>query len=463
MLQRQTFQEHQVDEDIGPTLTPAYIYDIVKRRALYFAIPFVVVLTIGSLIALAWPAKYLAEGKILVASQEIPSDLVRPTVATLANERMQIIEQRIMTRDNLLAIAKKFGISTGWREQMSGTQIVDFIRNRAQIKPLEAKLPAGRKQAIAFTVGFEYEQPVIAMRVANEFVTMILNEDVRSRTNYAMETTKFLEKDVERLQAQLSAMDAQIAALKASRGIISQAEPTAFDDAKELATLKAQLLMASATYSDSHPNIRALKRKIEALEKSLASDPKAEGPQKSTAASNSDGGVSNNNSASTKPRQPLVDTLETQRASVEKELESATQKLAAARLGESLERGQHSERLEVIEQPTLPQKPVSPNRPKIFAFVFVFALMAGGGLALGAEMLNPAIRRRADLLSVVDSDLLVSIPYITTQAEVQKKKRTIVWSIVISGAVVLAGLVAILFVLPPLDVLFEKVIAILLR
>ena len=68
------------------------------------------VFAIGAVVALAWPAKYLAEGKILVQSQEIPSDLVRPTVVCLAKERIQTNEQRNNKRDKLLAIAKKLQI-----------------------------------------------------------------------------------------------------------------------------------------------------------------------------------------------------------------------------------------------------------------------------------------------------------------------------------------------------------------
>ena len=112
--------------------TPAYIFALIKRRALYFLIPFILVFAIGAVVALAWPAKYLAEGKILVQSQEIPADLVRPTVVSLANERIQVIEQRIMTRDNLLAIAKKFQISkNSWQSLISGTEIVDFVKERS--------------------------------------------------------------------------------------------------------------------------------------------------------------------------------------------------------------------------------------------------------------------------------------------------------------------------------------------
>ena len=55
-----------------------------------------------------WPPTYLSEGKILVQSQQIPTELVRPTVTSAAQERIQVIQQRTMTRDNLIAIADKF-------------------------------------------------------------------------------------------------------------------------------------------------------------------------------------------------------------------------------------------------------------------------------------------------------------------------------------------------------------------
>jgi len=46
--------------------------------------------------------------------------------------------------------------------------------------------------AVAFSVGFDYEDPSTALQVANELVTLVLNEDIRARTASATETTKFL-------------------------------------------------------------------------------------------------------------------------------------------------------------------------------------------------------------------------------------------------------------------------------
>jgi uncharacterized protein involved in exopolysaccharide biosynthesis len=445
MLERQSYSQHRLDEDTGQSLTPSYLYAVFKRRALFFIVPFALILAIGSLVTAAWPAQFLARGTILVESQEIPRDLVRPTVGALANDRIRVIEQRIMTRDNLLELAKKFQLSPGWQERLSGTETVDFIRKRTQIKPSELKLQGQQKDAIAFTVGFEYEQPLVAAKVANELVTMILKEDVRSRTEYASETTRFLGREVKRLEGELSANDAQIASIRQSRAD-ALTDTGQIDDGKELATLRAQLLLLSATYSGSHPDIVALKRKIKALEKSASagsSKTKSDDSTTDAPASNSLG----------------LDALLTQRLSLKEELNKATQKLSAARLGESLERGQHSERLEVIEQPTVPQKPVSPNRPKIFALAVALALMAGGGLAFGAEMLDQSIYRTSDLLPLVDGHLIVSIPYIATKAELERKQRRTVVSVGVLTVAVAAALIVIFFFLPPPDILFQKAMA----
>ena len=99
------------------------------------------------------------------------------------------------------------------------------------------------------------------MLVANELVTMILKEDVRLRTDDATETTRFLDQEVKRLEAQLSLNDSQISELKRRTDIPQAGEPT------DLAKLKMELLFKSATLSDTHPDIIALKRKIAALQK----------------------------------------------------------------------------------------------------------------------------------------------------------------------------------------------------
>ena len=151
-----------------------------------------------------------------------------------------------------------------------------------------------------------------------------------------------------------------------------------------------------------------------------------------------------------------VDALLTQQKSIQVNLDVATQKLAAARLGETLERDQQSEKLEVIDQPTQPLEPISPNRPKIAGVVGVLALMFGAGIAIAAELLDRAIRRSSDLFGIVDRELVVSTPYLFTQSELRRRKRR-VWVMLGTVLTVIAiGAAAAYWLLPPLDLIIAK-------
>lgn len=421
MLQN-TSQAQAFYEDPNQGLDLARYVEILKRRIFYIIIPFALVMSVGFVVTAWLPPIYLSEGKILVESQQIPTDLVRPTVTATAKERIQVIEQRVLTRDNLLAIVNKFQLFPDKRQQMSGTELLDLMRQRTRVQPLELNQPrrANDVLTIAVTIGFEHERPEVAMRVANELVTLILAEDARNRTNRASETTKFLAREVKKLEGEIGAVDAQIADLKKR-----SAEPASERLQLQLATLKAEFQEKSGVFSNSHPDLIRLKRQIAALEQ-----------------------------LTTRADEAGLEALQNQRASIQKNLEGTSQKLAAARLGESLERDQFSERLEVLEQAVLPQKPIKPNRPKILAMVFILAIMAGGGAMLAVEAFDKSIRRSSDLLSVADGHIIVALPYIATKAELLRKRRRILLASGVMVAGLLAGLVAAHFLLRPLDELW---------
>jgi uncharacterized protein involved in exopolysaccharide biosynthesis len=421
---RPSMRALQGDADRGVDVS--YYIGIIKRRILYFLIPFFVVFVGGFAIAMALKPVYVAEGRILVESQQIPTELVRPTITATAKERIQVIEQRIMTRENLLAIVDKFKMFGDQRRNMSGTQLLDLMRQRTRVVPFELDQVRRRSDSltIALTIGFEDESPEIAMRVANELVTLILNEDARNRTSRAQETTNFLSREVKKLEADLSSIEVQISEFKVRN---NNREPISEKASMQLVMLKAELQEKSAVYADAHPDMIRLKRQIAALEKITATSAQVENG---------------------------LEALLAQRASIQKNLEGATQKFSTARVGESLERAQFSERLEVLEQAILPQKPFKPNRPKLLAAALAAALLAGMGMVIGMETLDSTIRGTRDLSTVVDANLLAAIPYISTKKEVHQRRVRAVFAMGTLATISLGGLVATHMLVRPLDELW---------
>ena len=229
--------------DDQDSLDPLYYYQILKKRKFYGLIPFVCVFAIGLAIAMLWPPTYLSEGKILVESQQIPVDLVRPTVTATASERIATIQQRVMTRDNLLKIVDKYQMFADQRDKLSRTDLLDLMRANTVIKPVGIDPQEGQQNlTVAVTVGFTDRRPDIATKVANELITLFLSEDARNRTNRATETTKFLAQEVDKLQAELASIDEK---LIESRRQAPMAEGTL----PQLTLLKAELAQKSAVYS----------------------------------------------------------------------------------------------------------------------------------------------------------------------------------------------------------------------
>jgi capsular polysaccharide biosynthesis protein len=432
MLQTYASDQPAYYEDQDTGLDLWHYYRVLKKRLFFALVPFVFVLVGGALVTAIQRPIYEAQGKILISGDAIPVDLVRPTVTSAASERIQVIQQRIMTRDNLLAIVKKYGLFPSEKKWMSESQLVDLMRERAQIRLIEVNT-ARQSVSIAFTVSFESELPAAALNVANEIVTLILNEDARSRTNRAVGTTRFLSREVARLEGELNTTESKLAELKRRQlqsdvagAVVGARDPLL----AQLAALKSDLLLKSSVYSSGHPEVKILKQRIAALEKSINQAPPAEAPRPEAA----DRAVVDTTD------KVAIDALEQQRLTLAASLDDASHKLTAARLGESLERDQQSERLEVLEQPTMPQRATRPNKIKLYAMSFIAAVAAGIGVLFAVEMLDRSIRGSNELLGVVDSHLLVSIPYISTQGEALRRRRRKIVGIGILATILLSGL-----------------------
>jgi uncharacterized protein involved in exopolysaccharide biosynthesis len=427
MLRKYSAPNEAFYEGASQNVGLVHYWGILKRRALFFAVPFSIVLLLGTLVIAIQRPIYEAAGKILVESQEIPTDLVKPTVTDSANERIQVMQQRIMTRDNLLALVNKYGMFAGQRQWMSDTQLLDLMRERTKFELVDINSSTPGAATIAFTVSFDYENPDVTLSVANDFLTLVLNEDASNRTNRATETTNFLSIESQRLQSELATIEAQIEQIKVQPATSDISDPAQMQ-VVELTRLQEDLAQKSSIYSSAHPYLKALRKKIAAMKQLIAHTPHQSAPAE----------------------RGLIE-LDRQQTAIEKNLEDTNNKLEQARLGEKLERDQQSERLQVIEQPVLPQKPIKPNKLKLLALAFALATMAGAGAVFAAESFDTSIRHSHELIGAANGGLVVSIPYITTRAETFRKKGRNVFVASVFGAVLIAGLAVPFFFGPPID------------
>jgi len=284
---------------------------ILRRRFWYFLIPVIIMAPLGVLIVMVLPAKYTAQGTILVESQQIPAELVRSTINSYAQERIETIKQRVMTRNRLLKVADKYTLFPRSR-RLSESKRVKRMRDRLNVSLIttNANRTPSRDNTIAFTVSYTDKSPDKSFLVANEFMTLFLSEDVRARTTGASNTTEFFEREAARLRDSVAAVEARIESYKSDNGDAlpehlnmhldmleratrelntSQSSIGALEEelrflesqlltggslddgpAQELSRMQSELARLRGIYRDKHPSIQALQSEIAALKRQMA-------------------------------------------------------------------------------------------------------------------------------------------------------------------------------------------------
>lgn len=198
-----------------------FYLSIFLRRLPYFILMLALGSAAGLTLARVLPTVYVAQATLVVESEQIPDSLAASTVETQATEQLQIIQQRIMARDQLVEMANRLGIYAAEPGQTAGRprtadDIVTDLRERVRIVTVggAAANSRGPVQATLVTVSFEAPTAQLAAAVANDVVTQILREDVSMRTGVARQTLDFFEQEVRRLDQELSSQGAAILSFK---------------------------------------------------------------------------------------------------------------------------------------------------------------------------------------------------------------------------------------------------------
>lgn len=164
---------------------------------------------LGLVTALKLPETYSTSARLLFEAPQIPNSMVTSTVQTGAAEQLEVIEQRLLTRANLIDIANRFDVFENLRV-MAPDRVSEAMRQATHIR----RWSGGNSPATMMTIRFEARSPKIAANVVNEYVTLVLKENSKFRVSRAENTLEFFEQEVDRLDDELTRQNVEIANFK---------------------------------------------------------------------------------------------------------------------------------------------------------------------------------------------------------------------------------------------------------
>ena len=100
---------------------------------------------------------------------------------------------------------------------------------------------------------------------------------------------------------------------------------------------------------------------------------------------------------------------------------SLLQKQNQSQLATSLEQRQQGEQFRIIDPPSLPEKPSSPNRLMVSLVGLALGVGVGLGLAALLELTNVRVWHEKDLEGVIPGRVLVRVPHLCTQGEDRRR------------------------------------------
>jgi polysaccharide chain length determinant protein (PEP-CTERM system associated) len=331
-------------------LTPGDILQIINRRKWSLILPFCMIVIIAVLVAFLLPSVYRSSATLLIENQEIPAEFVTATVTSYAEQRIQRINQRIMSFDKLHEIIDKFNLYADQKDKWTTDEMIEKMKDDIQLVPVSAEImdrKTGRPSTatIAFRISYNGKNPATVQRVANTLTSFFLKEDLRVRTRQTAEASSFFEEEANKLKTRLLEFDTktaqfkkqhinelpevfqvnlqglnnlensidraneQLRSLKEREGYLQTqlaAIPIKTEgvEDKRLEELKSQLIYLNNRYSDQYPDVVKTKAEIAELE---------------TIVNKTDNRVNGKKDA---PKNPAYITLASQLASTRSEIQS---------------------------------------------------------------------------------------------------------------------------------------------
>ncbi len=393
-----------------------------------------------------------------------------------------------MTRANLIDIANKFSVFDDL-SRMAPDNVVEAMRDATTIR----RSRGGRvgESATLMTISFDARSPQIAAAVVNEYVTLVLQENAEFRAARAENTLEFFEQEVQQLNSDLDSQSAEIALFKSENAnalpqdqayrlgrqtllqerlgllerdrkaleqrrenVIRMFETTGGltpqSSGEQLSAQERQLIEGKAelanlldSFTDEHPEVIRLKKRIDRLEATVTAENAADGSEEEEISSekarldavlaeidNEAEALKTTLDNTTSELEELQQNISRsasnaiQLAELERDHEiiqtryaSAVANLNAARMSERLETTAQGQRITVIENANVPRVASGPNRLLIAGV----AIFAGIGLAVGyfvlLEVLNRVIRRPAEILERFEIEPIATIPYMESRGE----------------------------------------------
>ena len=389
-----------------------------------------------------------------------------------APARLRLIEQRVMTRQNVIDMIARHHLFDDAPEMSEGDRIARFRQDvRIDLIP-SAGAPGADAGVSALMVTANAGTGATAAAVANDIADQIVEGNRNVVVQRLADLVAALNVEDQRLLAQTAALREEVEALRRDEGEalpenleVLQTEMTTLqvqrvDTTRSIQTLERErltlevsggsteggnatvslseqigrlrvdLAQARRRLSNTHPEVLRLEAQIEELQRGGVSN-LSPGVQRQVALIDDQLSTMEDERTALDSRladidraiarMPEVaqrlDTLNRRLQALDTQRDAVAARLAAARLDEGLISGEHGERMVILERAAVPEQPQSSSRRRVAVLGLAGSMGAALLLALLLELARPILRTPRQLEKALGIGVIAVARRVPTPAE----------------------------------------------
>lgn len=408
---------------MGQITTLSDVLGLLRRRSWLIVLILMIGIPAAILYALSRPQLFEATAVIQIeAPQVAATSATQPAPVLQGDTQLDLIQQKLMSRDVLTGIIDKFSI---FPADVPLAEQVALLRGAVTITklvdPAQAFQPNVQPSGLSITVRLANAQK--AADVANELLADILAEAQSRSEGRATRTLQFFEAEEARVGAEIDAAETEFARFKEANGAsLPDGVSGQRDQQSRLVQSRIvldQQILELQTNSD-RLRVEEVARQNDLLEQ-----------QRNLIDQNIATIQTALDAAPEVQRQ--FSAFDRQLGQLQEEFRVITTRRTEAAMNQLLETQDQAARFEVLETAIVPDYSVSASRRKVALAGAVFSGILALGLAFGVEMMNPAIRTAAQLERQLGVQAVIVIPHLTNRRTSRNRKLS--WLLVGLAAV----------------------------
>ncbi|MFK7837216.1 MAG: GumC family protein [Sulfitobacter sp.] len=399
---------------MGPIYSLADFLDMLRRRVGLISAVVIAGCFASVFWALSIPHAYRSSEVIQVEQPKISDDLARSTVEGSAARRLQLIEQQLMARSNLVKMIEEFGLY-GNLTALRQSEKVDLLRRSVSITGVAAVREgfADDGAISVLTITAEMDNGQTARDVAHAFADGTRALAASQRQEQTRETLEFFQAQEETVLTEIADLEAEMLAFRSANDLsiegsleFRRSELGSLNDAlleldREIITAQLSLQNIDRSGNTRAATVQRQEEEFQRLLDSLTTQRQLLQDRKESLSA----------SIETSPEvERALAEFERRMTQLRGQLDVISTRRSEAEVGFSLETAARGERFITLEEAQIPDYPVTMSRKNRVIMGVGASGILGLVLAFLLELRRPVIRTARQMERETGLLPVVSIP-----------------------------------------------------